>query len=77
MHHNSSDGSFGYATLNDPTVAAMLKQGDSLEAIIGQLVADKEKYIERLIHLEGIAPRKVSLPDGRVLVWRCPHNLIP
>lgn len=67
---------FEHAKLNDLTVATMLKAGEGPEAIIGQLVADKEQYIKRIMELEGICPRKIVLADGRVVIWQCPINLL-
>ena len=55
----------------------MLKEGAGPEAIIGQLAADKEQYLKRIMELESIAPRKIVLPDGRVMVWQCPLELVP
>jgi hypothetical protein len=55
----------------------MLRAGEGPEAIIGQLAADKEQYLKRIMELESIAPRKVVLPDGRVMIWQCPLELVP
>ena len=55
----------------------MLKMGKPLEDIIGELVAEKGKYLRRIMELESIAPRKIVLPDGRVMVWRCPDAFVP
>ncbi len=68
---------FERAKYNDATVARMLREGAGAEAIIGQLAADKEQYLKRIIELERIAPRKILLPDGRVLIWTCPDELVP
>jgi hypothetical protein len=68
---------FNHARLNDPTVAVMLEMGKSLEAIIGQLASEKKQYLKRIVELECIAPRKIVLPGGGVMVWRCPDELVP
>lgn len=65
------------ARLNDVTVAKMLRQNQTLENIIGQLAAEKELYVKRIMELESIAPRKIVLLDGCVMVWRCPDELVP
>lgn len=64
---------------NDVTVHRMLRQDrcQPLEKIIVQLVREKEECFKRILDLESIAPRKITLPDGRVMVWRCPEGLIP
>lgn len=54
----------------------MLEMGKPLEAIIGQLYSEKKQYLKRIVELESIAPRKIVLPDGRVMVWRCPDAFI-
>lgn len=65
------------AKFTDSTVAKMLEAGAGLESIIAQLVAEKEWGFKRIIALESIAPRKIRLPDGMVMVWHCPDDLIP
>ena len=73
----TNNSSFEYARLNDATVAKMLRDRRTLETIIGKLSAEKEVYFKRIIELESIAPRRITLPDGRIMVWRCPDEFIP
>lgn len=54
-----------------------LHRGLSETNIIELLVTQNEKLIQRIIELESIAPKKVTLPNGKTLVWRCPDDLIP
>jgi len=61
----------------DPTVARMMRHGNSLEEIIVQLARDKWTLMRRLQTLANIAPRKIRMPDGRVVVWHCPDDLVP
>jgi len=68
---------FERAKFKDATVARMLAAGCGAEEIIGQLADDKEAYLKEVLKLSTIAPRKVTLPDGRVVVWHCPDHLIP
>lgn len=68
---------FEWAKYNDAMVAKMLKEGADLESVIAQLAADKEQYLKRIMELESIAPRKIMLPDGRVLAWQCTPELVP
>lgn len=68
---------FDRVRLTDATVNAMLKHGRSLEETIVALVCEKNRFTQRIIELESIAPRKIVLPDGRVMVWRCPDELVP
>lgn len=66
-----------WARLNDSTVHMMLMSGLDRDYIIAELVVQKQKFLERVMELESIAPRKVVLPDGRAMVWRCPDHLVP
>lgn len=68
---------FDRVRLTDSTVHAMLKHGRSLEETIVALVCEKNLFMQRIVELESIAPRKIVLPDGRVMVWRCPDELVP
>lgn len=65
------------ASHNDATVHKLLKENRSLAYIILQLVKDKEAYLQRILDLESIAPRKIKLPDGSFVVWSCPPSFIP
>ena len=68
---------FDRLRLEDATVHAMLKAGRTLEETIVSLVCEKRLFIARIMELEMIAPRLIKMPDGRILVWRCPDHLIP
>ena len=68
---------FDRVRLTDATVNAMLKHGRSLEETIVALVCEKNRFTKRIIELESIAPRKIVLPDGRIMMWRCPDELVP
>ena len=66
------------AIRTDATVHRMIQNGESsLEAVIAQLVDDKKALEKRLMELEMIAPRKIRLPDGRVMIYSCPDELVP
>ena len=68
---------FERAKYTDSTVASMLRNGETLSSIIGQLADDKLKLIREIEHLSGVAPKKVKLADGRVMMWHCPDDLVP
>ena len=68
---------FDRVRLTDVTVHQMLAHGRSLEETIVALVCEKNRFTQRIMELESIAPRKIVLPDGRVVVWRCPDELVP
>jgi hypothetical protein len=62
---------------NDVTVGLIIESGGSIEDVVVALVNEKERMFQRILELELIAPKKISSPDGRVLVWHCPDDLIP
>ena len=72
-----AEAEFARVRLSDVTVNAMLKHGRTLEETIVALVCEKNRFTQRIIELENIAPRKIVLPDGCVMVWRCPDELVP
>lgn len=37
----------------------------------------QEALTAKIMDLYAIAPRRFLLPDGRMMVWRCPDGLIP
>jgi len=59
------------------TVSRMLRANEPLENIVGVLAREKEAYVKRIMDLESIAPRKVVMPDGKVMLWQCPAELVP
>jgi hypothetical protein len=61
----------------DPTVHRMASQGCSREQVIQALVDEKRAMVKRVLELEQIAPKKYQMPDGKVMVWHCPDELIP
>ena len=73
----ATGSAFDRVRLTDATVHQMLAHGRSLEETIVALVCEKNRFTQRIIELESIAPRKIVLPDGRVMVWRCPDELVP
>ena len=64
------------AVLNDVTVHMMDRQKQPLELIVGVLADQKQKYVDRIMELESIVPRKIVMPDGRVMVWHCADELV-
>lgn len=62
---------------NDPTVHRILKSGGTPRDCVVALANEKEALVKRLMEMERIAPKKIKLPDGRVMIWRCPEDLVP
>lgn len=65
------------AYYTDATVHRCLCENLSLSETINALVTDKKAFFNELMKLHAIAPRKIKLPDGRIMVWHCPDHLIP
>lgn len=62
---------------NDPYVNSIVKKGGTLEMCVVFLANQKNELLRRVIELESIAPKAYRQADGKVLVWRCPDDLIP
>lgn len=77
MEATLTEDSFERARLCDVTVARLLEQGYAHSVIIGRLSAEKVKLMNRIMELETIAPRKIVMPDGKVMLWQCPAELVP
>ena len=67
---------FAWAIHNDPTVNAMLRGNRCHTEIIGVMAQEKRQLFARVMELELIAPKKVTLSDGRVMIYRCPDHLL-
>jgi hypothetical protein len=68
---------FEYIKLTNTIVAQTLDAGGSLEDCIVVLDAKIGLLEARLLTVLAIAPKKYRLPDGRVVVWHCPDELVP
>lgn len=68
---------FRKAYCTDPTVRMMVNAGAEDDEIIAKLIEIKMALIEELIKLTAIAPKAIRMPDGKVIVWRCPDHLVP
>ena len=75
--NDQTNNDFERVKNTDSTVAHLLRAGRTLEDIIVALAAEKEAAHKRVMELESIAPRKIKTPDGKVMIWRCPDELVP
>jgi hypothetical protein len=71
------DGSFAWARYSDATVNAMLRGNACHTEIIAVLAREKADLIKRIVELELIAPKKITMPDGSVMVYHAPAHLMP
>ena len=72
-----SDSTFDHLRQHNPIVAHVIRAGGTAEDCAVALSVANDRLVDRAMLLEGIAPRKIRLPDGRVTVWRCPDDLVP
>ena len=63
--------------LRDPFIDRVMRESRTDEDAFFALAADRERLVARVMELEGIAPRRMKMPDGRHMVWHCPDDLIP
>jgi hypothetical protein len=73
----ATGSAFQHLRLHNPIVAHIMRAGGTAEDCAVALAVHNDRLVDRLMTLEGIAPRRIKLPDGRVMVWRCPDHLIP
>ena len=62
---------------NNAIVARIMDAGGTVEDCAVALSVENDRLTDRVMALDSIAPRKIKLPDGRVLIWRCPDELVP
>jgi len=68
---------FQHLRLHNPIVAQIMRAGGTAEDCAVALTVHNDRLVDRLMVMEGIAPRRIKLMDGRVMVWHCPDHLIP
>ena len=66
-----------WAKMHNVIVHTVLKTGGSTTDCIIALIEDRDGLIKETIRLQEIAPHKVTMPDGKVAIYRCPDELIP
>lgn len=70
--------SFFQALRSEPIVNRILRsENGSFEDCILALANDRKRLLKRIEELESIAPKKIQAPDGTVMIWRCPDELVP
>jgi hypothetical protein len=68
---------FDEVFVNDPTVYNLLNSGGTARECIVALANEKAELIKKIVDLEMIVPKKYKLPDGKIVIWHCPDDLIP
>lgn len=58
-------------------VQYMVENGASHAQIIDALDRENTRLREELERLTAIAPRRIRTPEGIVMTWQCPEELIP
>ena len=72
-----SKSDYKWLILNDPTANNLSRKGASAEVIACALAQEKKILENRIFELEMIVPRKIKLPDGKVIIWHCPDEHVP
>jgi len=70
-------GSIDDAIKNNTIVYRILKHGGSLEDVICALVNQQNTMQKALMGYYMICPRKFKIEDGKIMIWRCPDEMIP
>ena len=68
---------FEELTRKNQLVAAVMNSGGTAEDCAVALVEVNDRLKKHLMQLSSITPRRITNPDGTVMVWRCPEDLIP
>lgn len=68
---------FEEAQYHSSVVAKCLEAGGNAKDCVALLVEQNIVLTKELLKLSTIAPKKIKLTDGRVMVWHCPDELIP
>jgi hypothetical protein len=68
---------FNRLRLTHATVNQILSRGGSAEDCAIALAAIVDQQNKRIIELMQIAPRKITTPEGKVMIWRCPDEFVP
>ena len=63
--------------MDNPIVSAILRAGGTPEDCCVALAHALEQTAEKAMRYMLIAPRKYRLPEGKVMIWRCPDELVP
>lgn len=61
----------------DALAHQLAAQGAGPLTIVEQMIARHEKIMKKLADLKRLCPARYKLPNGRILVWHCPDELIP
>ena len=76
-HPTGLVSAFDKLRLHNAAVSQIMDAGGTAEDCAVSLAAMNDRLVVRVMALESIAPRRIRLPDGRVMVWRCPDSLVP
>lgn len=65
---------FEVLQLKNPIVASILRYGGTAEDCAVALAGENARLMARIAELESLAPRRVRLPNGNILLWRAPDE---
>jgi hypothetical protein len=72
-----STTSYKEVCLHNPIVNQIITAGGTAEDCVVALNDLNRKYYQQIRELKDIAPFKITLPEGKVLIWRCPDEFVP
>lgn len=65
------------AAMHDASLHRILESGLDDRSNLLLIVNLNRLLTNRIAELSAIAPRRLRLPNGHTVVWRCPEELIP
>jgi len=65
------------AVRGNALLGTLFRSGATSREMILALVRQNERLASEILHLQNIAPRRYRLPDGKIVMWRCPDELVP
>jgi len=66
---------FEILRIRNPIVLSIMRYG-TVEDCAVALAGENELLLARIAELESVAPRRVRLPDGNILLWRAPDEAV-
>ena len=75
--YKSFNHTFDEVIRRNSVVYHIMKYGGTAEDCVVALFEHNEMLQEEIIKLQLIAPEKLKFPDGQVMIYRCPDEMVP
>lgn len=56
---------------------AGIPEVEAMKMMVAALADQKLAMMKRLVVLEGLAPKRVKLPNGNIMRWDAPDDIVP